>query len=274
MAGIRLNWLLSGAVATALFISAGCDRAEPDPPQQVRAIRSELPLQYADNTAHAEVALALPEAVKALPELHAELYREELAALQAFQKTAASDRTGEGAEMLKDMPPFSDRITWRVTADTPDLLGLAREESFYSGGAHPNSKLSGMIVSKREKRAVPLTDLLQPSGYSRLDQALCEAIKAAKRDRTGDETISGEFQGCPAARQSQATLAPSDQSGKAAGLLFLYGPYELGAYAEGSYEVVVPADAFADALRPEWREDFGGRPARPTKEEGRVMSGA
>ena len=51
-------------------------------------------------------------------------------------------------------------------------------------------------------------------------------------------------------------------SGKAAGLTFLIGPYQVGPYAEGAYEVVVPATVFRSMLATAYAGEFAGQPAR------------
>ena len=46
-------------------------------------------------------------------------------------------------------------------------------------------------------------------------------------------------------------LLPRDMGGAGGGLLFLYSPYDVGPYAEGSYEVTVPVAIAAPLLKPD-----------------------
>ena len=57
-------------------------------------------------------------------------------------------------------------------------------------------------------------------------------------------------------------LAPSTTTGKAGGLIFLIGPYQVGPYAEGGYEIVVPQTAFRRLLAPAYADEFAGNPVR------------
>ena len=57
-------------------------------------------------------------------------------------------------------------------------------------------------------------------------------------------------------------LAPSTTPGKAGGLIFLIGPYQVGPYAEGGYEVAIPQSVFRSLLAPAYADEFAGQPPR------------
>ena len=69
---------------------------------------------------------------------------------------------------------------------------------------------------------------------------------------------------CEKSVEEDIALAPGTVPGKAGGLVFLFAPYELGSYAEGGYSVVVPLDAFAALLSPDWAGQFAGAPTEET----------
>src|SRR5690606_24713089 len=98
---------------------------------------------------------------------------------------------------------------------------------------------------------------------SPLDQALCEAVNAAKRERVPDAepvTLGGGSFACPRAADTPFVLVPSSVGGKAGGLRFLISPYIVGPWAEGGYEVVVPQTAFRSLLAPAYADEFAGQP--------------
>jgi hypothetical protein len=142
-------------------------------------------------------------------------------------------------------------VTWRVAAETPRLLSLVRDEYTFAGGAHPNSASTALLFDKRAGREV---DALVPTASAKLDGALCDALKRAKAERGGVE-LDGDTWTCPKWKDAQAALAPGARD-KAAGLTFLFSPYEVGPYAEGGYEVTLPAATFRDALAPAYRGEF------------------
>ena len=55
-------------------------------------------------------------------------------------------------------------------------------------------------------------------------------------------------------------LAPSQTPGRAGGLEFLIGPYIVGPFAEGAYQIVVPQTAFRGLLNPAFAGEFAGAP--------------
>ena len=94
--------------------------------------------------------------------------------------------------------------------------------------------------------------------------AICEALKVEKKKRTDSETIYDEPIVCAGPNgnvkieKAKLALAPSNQSGKFGGMQVYYEAYEVGSYAEGSYEFVVQQEVFAEDLQPEFKPLFGG----------------
>jgi hypothetical protein len=131
---------------------------------------------------------------------------------------------------------------------------------------------TGVLWDKALKRQVTWADLFtKGADYAGLDRALCAAINAAKRDRDPDAqtvALGGKDFACPRAASTPFVLAPSTVGGKAGGLVFLIGPYQVGPYAEGAYEVTVPLSAFQSLLAPAYADEFAGAPAKPATPAG------
>lgn len=243
------------AVVTLATLTA-CERPEA-PPAAVQAgvssgAMAAIPLGYADALPGVETTLTLPAAIRAHPGLHRLLYDREVEALKTFAADARDTRgeLGDG-----DAPPFEMQVTWRVAAETPRLLSLVREGYEYAGGAHPTTALSTLLFDKRTGREIEGEALVSAPELARLDTVLCDAVKAAKAERGGVE-IDGDTFACPKWKDAQLALAATD--GKVSGVRAMISPYEVGPYAEGSYEVDVPAAAFRSALATEYRGEFAG----------------
>ncbi len=225
------------------------------------------PMAYDNRTPQAEVALNLPASVKDQPDLHARLYAEGVKELRAFSESEGA--VEEHDEAAPGAPAFSRRIDWTTAADTSKLLSLKKVTAEFAGGAHPNTTLGALLWDKAMKKALTPQDLFRKGAdFERLDKDLCEAIIAAKKARLkGDYSAPGDLWHCPKWIESAFVLAPSTTPGKAGGLIFLYPPYAIGAYAEGPYEIVVPLNVFAGALSSAYADDFAGAPkavaARP-----------
>ena len=261
------------AVAVLTVASAGCNRdrepapavkAAPGQAATVAATGPTAPLTFESKTPWADVRLSLPESLKAQPDLHPALYEEEVRRLRQFVEGAQGELTEAGAD--SGLPKYAKDISFSTALQTPKLLSLKRVDYDYSGGAHPNTLSSGLLWDKTLKRRIGLPDLLgKTADLTVLDQAICSALNAAKRARAPDSpgvTLGGKAFSCPRARDTAFTLTPSDTPGKAGGLTFLIGPYQVGPYAEGAYEIAIPTTVFRSMLTPAYSSEFGGRLAR------------
>lgn len=260
--------LLTTALAAGL---AACNRdREPEPgdaaqPGSTAAVTpadAAAPMAFESKTPYADVRLTLPDAIKPQTDLHARLYAEEVRLLRQFTEGAQGELTEAGADT--ERPKFEKTVNVSAALETSKLLSLKRVDFDYSGGAHPNTLTSGILWDKALKRRIGLTDLLRrDADLSLLDQALCSAINTARRARVPDSTsinLGGRpGASCPRAADTPFVLAPGSVPGKAAGLVFLIGPYQVGPRAEGAYEIALPASGFRSLLAVAYADDFGGQ---------------
>ena len=241
--------------------AAGDAPATPGQTATVTPADAAAPMGFISRTPYADVRLTLPDAIKAQTDLHARLYAEEVRLLRQFDEGAQGELTEAGADT--DRPKYEKTITVSVAAETGKLFSLKRVDFDYSGGAHPNTLTSGILWDKALKRRLSLTDLFRKNAdLTALDQALCSAINAAKRARVPDSvsvTLGGKDWSCPRAADTAFVLAPGTRPGKAAGLIFLIGPYQVGPGAEGSYEIALPATGFRSLLAVAYADDFAGQ---------------
>lgn len=251
------------AFALVLVAASACKPAPPTPPAAPAPapVPAAGPLTYEKKTPSAEVSLSLPERVGQLPALYAKLFAEGRNDLDQFAEGAVSEITELRSAGLPAQPYARD-IDYTVAAETPRLISLAVSDYENTGGAHPNGAMRGLTWDKATGRVVALSALFAPgANLAAADKALCEALTAAKRERTGQAEFTGDFTGCPPLKDLEATLAPSTTAGKAGGLTVLFSPYMVGPYAEGAYEIAVPQAAFRAALAPAYAGEFDGAPA-------------
>jgi hypothetical protein len=217
---------------------------------------------FEQKTPYADVRLTLPDAIKRQTDLHARVYAEEVRGLRQFVEGAQGELTEAGADT--DRPKFEKTVTVTAALETGKLVSLKRVDFDYSGGAHPNTLSSGILWDKALKRRLGLADLFRKNAdLTALDQALCTAINAAKRARVPDSaavTLGGRpGSACPRAADTAFVLAPGTVNGKAGGLVFFIGAYQVGPYAEGGYEIAIPASAFRALLAVAYADDFAGQ---------------
>ncbi|HRH20753.1 MAG TPA: DUF4163 domain-containing protein [Brevundimonas sp.] len=271
---------------TAVTLLAACQRnaqeagqappaeapeAQPHTDPQVTPAEQAAPLTYSRDTAYADVELTLPQAIAAYPDLHAAIYGEEVRGLREFLEGAQSDHTEYTGE--EGIQPYMREVTYEVAGQTARLFSLRETEFEYTGGAHSNTGFGAVLWDKtRDRRLQPASLFRAGADLSPLDQALCSAINTARAEATGEPsnlTIGDSADwSCPRASQIPFVLAPSTTEGRAGGLEFLIGPYQVGPYAEGTYQIVVPQSAFRSLVDPAFAADFAGQPPR----SGRVSS--
>lgn len=260
------------ASALVLSLAASCQRrdetADAPPATPVTGAPETpadqaAPLTYSRETAYAEVQLTLPEAIAAYPDLHAAVYGEEVRNLREFLEGAQSDHTEFTSE--EGLPPYERNIVYEPAGESARLFSLRETLSEYTGGAHGMYSFSGVLWDKTSDRRIqPATLFRAGADMAALDRALCDAINAARTDLIGEASslTMTETDGwaCPRAIETPFVLAPSTTAGRAGGLEFLIGPYQVGPYAEGSYQIVVPQAAFRGLLNQAYAGEFAGAP--------------
>lgn len=238
--------------------------ATPHTDPQVTPAEQAAPLTYSRDTAYAEVELTLPEAVVAYPDLHATLYREEVQAMRNFVEGAQSVHTEYGGEQ---MAPYSQSVTYETAGQSARLFSLRETTAEYTGGAHGMQSFGAVLWDKTGDRRIQPTALFRRGAdLTALDQALCDAVNAARTQAVGEPSNltlgESDLWACPRALATPFVLAASTTDGRVGGLEFLIGPYQVGPYAEGTYQIVVPQSAFRSLIDPAWSAEFAGQPRR------------
>jgi len=220
----------------------------------------EAPFHFAQATADAKVELTLSPDLDAYPDLHRALFDAGQRQLLEFIAQAKEDRARFAAKGVSQPQPYERRVTWTVAAVTPGLVSLRGAWFDDTGGIHPNHGSDTFLWDRDHGQMLLQSDLFKP-GYdlSALDQTLCAAVRKAKQARLGP--TDPKSWSCPKWEDSHATLVPSVRPYRAGGLMFLFDPYVIGAYAEGDYAVLIPLSDVQPALAPMWAADFAGSPA-------------
>ena len=260
--------LLCSVAAVAAL--AACQRREdktqpptPAPADPAAApAAADTPLAYDAKTQYAAVKLTLPDAVKAAPELHAALYASAVRDLKQFAEGAQADLSEAGG----GDNPYERTVAFAPGAETGRLVSLSRTDFEYTGGAHPNTSFAAVLWDKTLKRQLGFADLFRPgSNLASLDKALCDAANAAKQARSpGSEraTLDGKMWTCPKAVSTPFVLTPGTTPGRAGGVTFLLGAYQVGPYSDGPYWIALPQAGFRALLNPAYADEFAGAPVK------------
>ena len=221
------------------------------------------PAHFLLSTPDARIELVLPDHIDLYPELHQALFDSGRQDLMDFAKAAAGDRA---RYVLKGRHPgqYARKVVWTITAISPRLISLKSEWFADTGGVHPNRGDGSYLWDREHNQMLQQTELFKPGyDFSALNPVLCDAITKVKAARMGPTDPKSWT--CPKWDDSRAVLVPSTRPYRIGGLMFLYDPFVIGAYAEGDYQVTIPLSVFQQALAPAWADQFTGSPAAPVK---------
>ena len=269
---IDTSWRNAIPILAGALLLAGCSEDRPTKADKVAAasVPGAPPQGAADEAAKnaaasnvsesdelVEFAYAYPVEAARIPELAKALDGDREAKREAL--IAAARRDKDAAE--KDGYPYrkhSHRQTWQRVTSTPRFLSLSAEIETYSGGAHGMQTFDTLIWDRnRRKRMKPL-DLFQSSAAfdAAVRDAFCAGIKRAKAAKGIEEAPDSVFAKCPPASAQTLWLGSSD--GRYLDRLTIaIAPYEIGAYAEGSYKVNLPmTGALVKVVKDEFARDF------------------
>jgi hypothetical protein len=230
---------------------------------------------FEETSAEYEIRTVVDPAIVAFDNALAQTYfnaaRESLDALkeQAIQdnKAAVEDAAANGTESW--FRQYAMEYRFEATAVEGDIISVLQNVYSYTGGAHPNYALKGIVQQKGRPEPVAIGSVVaDAAGFGervkfhltdkKLERAYGdmtrEAVSAEVSELLGDDANAGSVWG------ANYVLEPSTEAGKFGGISVLFSPYDVGPYAEGAYTVTVPASELAGKLTPEWESRFGGAP--------------
>jgi hypothetical protein len=199
----------------------------------------------------------------AVPPL-AKRFRAELDRVKAELLTSArADKTERGKQGFP-FNGYSSSTEIKTAGQSARLLSLSVDVASFTGGAHGNYGMSGLLWDRQAQREIEVADLFAaPANMDRLlTQPWCDALNNA-RSAKREEPVGGDsmFDECP--KLGEISIIPTDKdgNGKLERLMLVADPYVAGPYAEGDYEIDLPVtpDLIA-AIRSEYRESFEVQP--------------
>ncbi|MGL4261789.1 MAG: PdaC/SigV domain-containing protein [Afipia sp.] len=199
-------------------------------------------------------------------------------------KKWANSNLAEANKQFKESPEFfSGGRTWELERDytlqstvANRYVSILRNEFTFTGGAHPNRGFETFLWDDQAKKPISIRPFFTElkDGGPALTAILKAVIASLIEEKKARDTYFPDDLGWQKYIEPKllkigpVLLAPSTVPGKSSGLEFQYGPYAVGAYAEGSYEAFVPWSILKPYLSPEGVAIFGGeRPAESGKSE-------
>lgn len=223
----------------------------------------------------ATIDVSLPDSMDSLdPALADEIRKRANSGSEAFIAGAKADR--EAAEQQGyEFRPHSLDVNWVETGPREGrLAGFLGTYAAYTGGAHPNVGFDVLNWDRKTNSRIVFEDLFDDAAAARLviSEALKSKLVEAKHERLANSGVNENemidlwvdpaFDGNPAVFQG-FTIARSDEPAKAGGLVYHFAPYEVGAYAEGVYQLGIGYETFQPHLKADYADAFGGQPILP-----------
>jgi len=262
---------------SAIFLAA-CGAEAVDETESVRVSQLPRPEQpsssgFADpnggiaivsGTEAASIDIRLPARIDEIDPKLAALIRQRAEdgkeALLAAAQNDRSDAENEGYAFRS----HSLTVSWEEVGPREGTLrSFLGSYTAYAGGAHPNFQFSMLNWDEGLGEEIGFGDLFEDDEAARavMADALQAALIIAKRERLNDPDLSDEQLMDSWLRAAfdnndvifeNFTIARGVDSEAPAGLVYHFEPYTVGAYAEGPYEIAVPATAFVDELAPRY----------------------
>lgn len=266
------------ALALALGVAA-CQReaaapapaasAAPEPaPVAAPAAPAPAPLELKDvieRTPSYVVGISYPPMVNKYPGL--------AEAVGQYAQAARGELMEAVGGLGNDRPraPYELSLQFQELLDTPTLVAVAADGSRYTGGAHGEPLVARFVWLPQQQRMLTAEALIpDPKGWApvaayvaaQLRQAVAaradaEQLPPEDRDemvRSADKMIA---EGTEPQAQNFSQFQPLvDAGGKIVALRFVFPPYQVGPYSDGTQTVDVPASVLRAQVAPEYAELF------------------
>lgn len=277
------EWALGAMIA---LVAAGCGREDAAPAIGPAAIPAAVPGDAApavdvvppdrppaledvmERDPRFVVGISYPPAAKQYPGLAAEL--------EAFAGAARADLDQAVASLGEGRPraPYDLVLDFAMRVETPRVVAVAADGSSYTGGAHGNPLVARFVWLPEEQRMLTARELMADAeGWRVLSAYVREQLHAALFQRVDDDgsldpderaqlVRSGgqmiEEGSTPEAGNFEHFEPLMDANGRIQALRFVFPPYQVGPYSDGTRTVVVPADVLLPYVAAGYRGLFSG----------------
>lgn len=263
------------AFVLSLALVAGCSQDGPSVPKSdAGGVASGTPASAGgpvslddviETTPLYIVGISYPEVASKYPQLGR--------ALHAYAEGARAELMAavNGLGTRKPTAPYDLSLQFTGLVETPRIVAVAADGSTYTGGAHGNPLVQRFVWLPGEGRLLAIDALLpDPAGWTiisdyvrealmtdlvrQLDQDELEAGERAQALQTGARMIDAGTQ--PVAANFSRFEPVMNADGAIRALRFVFPPYQVAPYSEGTRTVDVPASLLLPLVAPEYKALF------------------
>ncbi len=261
----------STLMIAAVLAGAAC---QPDAPAPA-AVAADAPGDAAaaplkdviERTPHYLIGITYPAIANQYPPLGT--------ALRSFSDQARADLLEAVKQAGQQGPsaPYDLSLNFVETLKRPDVVVVSADGSLYTGGAHGIPLIARFTYLPESGRLLKSSDLIPAgAGWKAVSEYARGALRKALDERMEEDDLPArereELARNAASMIDEGTLpdpanfaqfepVPS-ADGKWFGLRFVFPPYQVGPYSDGTQTVEVPASVLKPHLNPVYRDRFTG----------------
>jgi hypothetical protein len=233
------------------------------PPRATAAVELK---DVIENNSRYILGISYPAAAAKYPMLAAEIQRYAEAARQDVMKAVAE------SDPQKQHSPFDLTLNFAMVAETPQIVAVSAEGSSYLGGAHSVPIVARFVLLPQTNKMLRADALLtDPAGWKSISDYVREQLHATLSQRIDADELPPEERASlmrsvgkviDSGTEPKAFAfrwfepVPTPEGDKLIALRFVFPPYQVGAYVDGTRTVEVPAAILMPHLAPEYRAMF------------------
>ncbi|GAB1407272.1 DUF3298 and DUF4163 domain-containing protein [Thermomonas brevis] len=269
----RTRPLMSFVLVCSFALLAACRQDGPAAPaadagDPAAAPAAEAPVSLEDvieTTPNYIVGISYPEVAAKYPELGR--------ALHAYAEGARAELMQAVSALGGQKPtaPYDLSLQFRGLVETPRIVAVAADGSSYTGGAHGNPLVQRFVWLPQQQRMLAAESLLaDPANWTQVADHVREALMtelSAQLDEDGLEAAeraqalqNGASMIDDGTRPEPANFARFEPVMNADGgiraLRFVFPPYQVAPYSEGTRMVEVPTAVLLPLVAPEFKPLF------------------
>ncbi|WP_058196599.1 DUF3298 and DUF4163 domain-containing protein, partial [Xanthomonas translucens] len=167
--------------------------------------------------------------------------------------------------------PYALSLQFEMLLERPELVAVAADGSRYTGGAHGEPLVARFVWLPQQQRMLTADTLIpDPKGWAQVAGYVATQLHQAVQARVDAEQLPPEdhdeqvrsadkmiAEGTGPQAQNFSQFQPLvDAAGKIVALRFVFPPYQVGPYSDGTQSVDVPASVLRGLVAPEYAALF------------------
>ena len=267
-AGLVLMTVLALGACKRESTSPPTAAGEPQPPVTAPAETVDAPVELKDvieTNDRYVVGISYPATINRYPGL--------AKALSAYTEAQRAELMEAVEAFGNDKPtaPYELSLAFEQVVDTPKIVAVAADGSRYTGGAHGQPLIARFVwLPQQDARLTADALIPDPKGWQAISDYVREQLHTAVVNRADEDELEPTDRAAlikstfrmidegtePEAGNFSEFVPVLDASGHVTALRFVFPPYQVGPYADGTQTVDVPAALLLPHVAPAYAELF------------------